>query len=261
MGTADANSEAEDREAWLWRAYWASRSIAARNALAEFYLPFVRAVAAKTLRKMPSHIQLPELLSAGSEALLQAIPEFDPQRGVRFQTFAFHRIGWKIVNELRRLDPVPRGVRAANTAIGLGSSRAAQRLGRRPQPCEIAAELDLSEEEFMQLEREASLAGQRPLEGADGDSRIDEKPHDARAPDPSASAEREDLLRLVTCGCSGVERLTLILRYYEGLTITEIAEMLGFSTSYISLVHSALIKRVRARLEGREDEFNGPERS
>lgn len=78
---------------------------------------------------------------------------------------------------------------------------------------------------------------------------------DQSQPDPSAAVQRDDIKRLITCGCTGPERLTLILFYYEGLTLAEIGQLLGFSEAHVGRIHARLLARVRERLAGREGEF------
>lgn len=251
---------AQDPAAELWAAYWQTRQAAERNDLAEHYLPLVRKVAAAVLRRLPRSIQFEELLSAGSEALLDLIPAFDPARGTRFESFAYSRLRFRLIDELRVLDRMPRRIRSLATAIEQGRARAEQELGRAPQPFEIAAAMGISEEEFCELERNAAASAERSIDvdfDAGGEHPQADGPADQKAIDPAIAAQRKDLLRLVSCGCTRTERLTLILRYYEGLTLREIAGMLGFSESHILEIHSALLKFLRWRLQNRRDEFDG----
>lgn len=208
----------------LWIAYHASRSIDDRNRLIERYMPVVEYHAQRFSAKTPECVETDDLVSYGVFGLIEAIDAFDPARGVRFETYCVQRIRGAMIDELRKLDWVPR----------------LERKRRAPEEITTVTSLDKT---LHQFEETGSLLAQLDVLT------------DRKAVKPQRTTQRCDLLRLVTKGLGRDERLIVVLYYRADLTMKEIGELLGLSESRVSQVHSALLPRIRKRLEGREEEF------
>jgi RNA polymerase sigma factor for flagellar operon FliA len=249
----------------IWDEYHRTRSDEVRNILTEHYLPVVKYTAERLYAKLPDEVELDDLISAGCDGLRDAIENFDPERGVKFQTYCGTRIRGAILDALRNTDWVPRLVRARASQLNMARYRLEARLGRTPTDHELASFLRLSEAEYEKLVRDAHAVGMVSLQRnfPDNDStreiREGDIVADGRAENPSRSVYQHDIKRLITRGMSKNERLILLLYYYENMTMKEIGATLDLSESRVSQMHTAIIDRLRCTLEGREGDFLEPE--
>ncbi|MFO8011952.1 MAG: sigma-70 family RNA polymerase sigma factor, partial [Phycisphaerae bacterium] len=138
----------EDEVADLWRAYGAHRSDDARNALMEHYLPLVKYQADRASARLPSEVDPDDVYAAGILGLRAAIASFEPDRGVKFETYGAARIRGAIIDSLRRSDWVPRSVRRRNRRLDTARQELASQLGREPTDADMAEHLDLSPDDY-----------------------------------------------------------------------------------------------------------------
>ena len=255
----------EQQLAATWGEYRKTQSEGARNILMEHYLPLVKANSERLATKLPNEVEIDDLISAGIDGLRDALAMFDHDRGVKFETYCATRIRGAILDALRNRDWVPRVVRARGNQLAESRRQLEARFGRMPNSSELAEHMGMSELEFDRFMKEARAVGVSSLNRhfSDNDSarevrEIDVVP-DARAENPLASLHEEDLRRIVSKGLSKNERLILILYYYEEMTMKEIGATLDLSESRVSQMHSAILDRLRANLEGCRDEFVTPE--
>ncbi|MEO8688121.1 MAG: sigma-70 family RNA polymerase sigma factor, partial [Solirubrobacteraceae bacterium] len=122
----------------LWRRYKASGSDRAREQLVVAYSPLVKYVAGRMSSGLPAHVEEADLISYGLIGLINAIERFDPEREIKFETYAITRIKGAIIDELRSIDWVPRSVRAKARAIERAYSKLENELKRSPEDKEIA---------------------------------------------------------------------------------------------------------------------------
>jgi RNA polymerase sigma factor FliA len=250
-----------DAEAALWKAYHADRTIATRNALVEWYLPLVRYHANRILARLPDGAELDDLVSAGTLGLMDAIKVFDRKRKVPFVAYSAPRIRGAMLDELRKLDWVPRLVRAQASQIDRAAKTLCSQLGRIPTVGELARHcgftVDLIEKTLAQanaigtvsLDREVFRHGSNGPDGELGYHqylRIIDYLKDRLAPDPTRHQARLDLLHRVTRGLTTHERMVVIMYYYEGMTMQTIGEQLDLSEGRISQLHSRIIRRLKA---------------
>jgi RNA polymerase sigma factor for flagellar operon FliA len=186
-----------------------------------------------------------DLWSAGAVGLLDAARRFDGARDVGFEAFAEHRIRGAMLDELRRIDHLPRRMRADLARLEQARARLAQALGREPEPSEVAEELGIALDELDGLQ---SLAlpplGLEHSEGlASEELRGDE------------AAMRREALRAMTSAVAELpERLQLLLslHYVEGLSYREVAHVLKVSEPRVCQLHREAMKLLRARMGGEE---------
>src|SRR5690349_3049238 len=138
--------EVELRE--LWRRYKDQGDPNARERLVVAYSPMVKFVAGRLGAGLPSHVEDADLISYGLVGLIGAIERFEPERGIKFETFAMTRIRGSIIDELRSLDWVPRSVRSRAREIETAQAKLEHELQRAPTEAELAARLEISEEEL-----------------------------------------------------------------------------------------------------------------
>jgi RNA polymerase sigma factor for flagellar operon FliA len=236
-------------DAALWLDYRRSRDSRLRDALVQKHLVLVKRVAARVASRLPSHIAMDDLFSAGLVGFLRAIEEYDPGRGVEFGAYAGQLIRGAIFDELRRLDWVPRGVRRRLREAERAMEALARRLGRAPTDAEVADELGMDVEQYGRLlgEGGALLSLDAPLAREDGVSAV-ESVMDPDTPSPFnllAARERQALLARAIERLPRKEGEVLALYYYEELTMQEIGQALGVSESRVSQIHSSAILRLR----------------
>jgi RNA polymerase sigma factor for flagellar operon FliA len=183
-----------------------------------------------------------DLWSAGAMGLLDAARRFDGARDVKFETFAAHRIQGAMLDELRRMDHLPRRLRAQADDVERARARLAQTLQREPSAEELSQETGLAGEELASLAAVVRPERQEPdlLEAAGV------APDDAVARAQLGAALSEAVARLP-------ERLQILLslHYVEGLTYREVAKLLGVSEPRVSQLHTEAVGKLREALRGR----------
>jgi len=192
--------------------------------------------------------------------LIAAIERYDPERNVKFETYAIARIRGSILDELRALDWVPRSVRARAREIERIHAKLEHRLHRTPSDEEMARELGISADEFQETLVKISNSTVVALDelwavsDASGDqvSLLDTL-QDPDAPDPQQlldASELKDRLADAIAALPEREKLVIALYYYENLTLREIGEVLGVTESRISQLHTKAVLRLKSRLQG-----------
>jgi len=254
-------SMAEEAVQQLWTSYKTQRTQEVRNVLIENYLPLVKTVAERLHSKMPKEVDLDDLMSEGVFGLMDAIKTFDLDRGVKFETFSNQRIKGAILDKLRSLDWVPRLVRSRRHKIEDAYKQFEIKYGRIPADDELADEMELSSEEFMDLARSATATGIISLnrkyyetEGSKAVREIDVL-EDGRIEEPEDRMQRQDIRELVTRGLNQKERLVIILYYYEEMTMKEIGNVLRLSESRVSQMHASILLRLQKQLSVRRQDF------
>ena len=244
-----------------WSEFLKTRSEESRNRLLENYLSIVKYTAERLHTKLPDEVDVNDLMSAGVFGLMDAVNAFDPERGVKFETYCAPRIRGAILDELRSLDWVPRLVRNRAHKLGQAMQSLEARLGRRPNEKELAKEMRLPMREFRKLRKDAHAVGVVSLNrkwfetDSSKDVREIDVLEDLRSANPFRDVQQRDIKDLVTRGLSRAERLIIILYYFEEMTMKEIGETLDLSESRVSQMHSSILVRLRNQLDKRQKEL------
>ncbi|MDR2346039.1 MAG: FliA/WhiG family RNA polymerase sigma factor [Planctomycetaceae bacterium] len=235
----------------LWILYKQNPTDQLRNRLIERYMPIVRNRAERIWARLPEGIELDDLISAGNFGLMDAIAVFDPNRGIRFEAFCLPRIQGSIVDELRKMDWVPRIIRSKVTKLNEAYKNLQIEHGRKPTDQEVADYLNISVSELQQIYAETHNVNISSLDKSWGDNdsskeirEIDVVP-DKRSEDPTERLAKIDVIRNFTKGLSKTERMIVILYYYEEFTMREIGAALELSESRVSQMHSAIVDRIK----------------
>ena len=242
----------------LWRRYKQNGDMDARDRLILGYSPLVKYVAGRMGSGLPAHIEEADLISYGLLGLIGALERFDPDREIKFETYAIPRIKGSIIDELRSLDWVPRSVRSKARAIERVCARLENQLQRAPTDEEIAAELDLTMSEFHhslgQIANTSMVALDElwAISGSEGDSAsLIDTLEDPKSHDPSRMLDLSEMktrLALAIDALPPREKIVIALYYYETLTLREIGEVLGVTESRVSQLHTKAILRLKGRL-------------
>lgn len=218
------------------------------------HLPIVRFLARRIHERLPQHVEMEDLVSAGVVGLMDAFTKFDPQKKVQFRSYAQFRIRGAILDSLRTLDWSPRELRRKGRAVEEAVRLLTARLGRAPGETEIASELDVSLDQYQAL-----LGDLKGLEIGtlhtehNEDSGEEELAYVPGQPeeDPLFCCLRGELKERLADAIEGLperERLVMTLYYYEELTMREIGLALGVVESRISQIHASAVVHLRAAL-------------
>jgi RNA polymerase sigma factor for flagellar operon FliA len=252
-------TKSEDTQS-LWQEYRKTSNPALRERLILTYAPLVKYVAGRVGSGLPSHVDESDLVQYGLLGLIGAIERFDPDRDIKFETYAIARIKGSIIDELRAMDWVPRSVRARARDIERAIAELEARLGRAPTDAEVAEKLGVSEDELDESLSEIGRSSIAALDelwtvsssGGDQIALIDTI-EDTSGPEPQsalAETEMKEALGEAIARLPEREKLVVTLYYYEELTLREIGEVLGVTESRVSQLHTKAILRLKARLSG-----------
>jgi RNA polymerase sigma factor for flagellar operon FliA len=244
----------------LWRTYRRSRDRAVRDRLILTYAPLVKYVAGRLGSGLPAHVDEGDLVSYGLLGLIAAIERYDPDRDVKFETYAISRIKGSILDELRAMDWVPRSVRSRAREIERAMTELESKLGRAPNDEEIAAKVGITTDELEGSLTDISRSSIAALDelwtvsGSGGDSiALIDTIEDTQGPEPQSAFAQTEMREAIADAISRLperEKLVITLYYYEDLTLREIGEVLGVTESRVSQLHTKAILRLKARLGG-----------
>jgi RNA polymerase sigma factor for flagellar operon FliA len=225
------------------------RGLARRNAYITKHYPLVEKVAKRLARRLPNHIALDELISAGAIGLIEAAERFDPNRCHRFEPFAEIRIRGAILDDLRTRDTLSRDMRRISNELRRASAEVANNLGRTPEDAEVADHMGVRVDEVYARQMKLSGASVVGLEDADPD--FMEHRADDRSENPFDVAARRELFGRMGAAIEALPtamQQVLSLYYCEGLNLREIGTVLGVTESRVCQVHGEATRRLRATL-------------
>jgi RNA polymerase sigma factor for flagellar operon FliA len=243
-----------DETQTLWLEYRRTGDQGIRDRLILTYAPLVKYVAGRLGSGLPAHVDEGDLVSYGLLGLMGAIERYEPDRDVKFETYAIARIKGAIIDELRAMDWVPRSVRSRARDIERAIGELEAKLGRAPTDEEIAGKLGVStdelEESLSEIARSsiAALDELWTISGSDGDQvALIDTIEDETAPDPQSSLSQTEMKEAIA-RLPEREKLVVTLYYYEELTLREIGEVLSVTESRVSQLHTKAILRLKAHL-------------
>jgi RNA polymerase sigma factor for flagellar operon FliA len=232
----------------------ASDSTTERDLVLMEHLPTVRYLARRIHERLPQHVELDDLVSAGVVGLIDAFSKFDHTKKVQFKSYAQFRIRGAILDSLRTLDWSPRELRRKGRAVEEAIRSVTQRVGRAPSEQEIAREMELTLAEYQLLLGDlkgleiGSLHMERSEDSGDEElAYVPGSPED----DPLFRCLKGEMKQRLADAIDELpekERMVLTLYYYEELTMKEIGLTLGVVESRVSQIHSSAVLRLRTSL-------------
>jgi RNA polymerase sigma factor for flagellar operon FliA len=237
-----------------WARYRKQPTAELRQRLLNTYLPLVRNVAARMAMGFPRSVELSDLINTGVIGLIEAFGNYDPERGVKFETYAVPRIRGAILDELRALDWVPRSTRAKSREIDRAMTSLENKLGRSPEKTELASHMNITVEELHVALDDVSSTNMLSLDEIvypDDDNRQVpriETIHDATGNSVLGEIEKGELRSFLVVAMDRLtaqEKLVVALYYYEELTLKEIGEVMSISESRVSQIHTRAVKKLR----------------
>jgi len=241
------------------RVAWVGLRMEEKNRYVEQYAPLIKYLADRLAARLPDHINKDDLVSAGVLGLIDAVDKFDPGRAILFKTYAEFRIKGAMLDELRSMDWVPRSIRKKTNQMEKLWQRLEGELGHPPTDEEAAAALNLAVPDYLKLLDEIRTINILDLDafrtadksGARENRDIYDILADENALD-ALTALTQDETRVVLAQAieelAEKERLVITLYYHEELTMKEIGQVLGYTESRISQIHTKSLLRLRTKL-------------
>jgi RNA polymerase sigma factor FliA len=222
----------------------------------ESHLPLVRTIVGRIAMTLPSHVDVEDLYSAGLVGLLNAVRNFDAKSGTSFETYARLRIRGSIIDELRRLDWVPRSVHAKARKVQAVMRELEQKNGQVVSEAQMAKAMKISLGEYQQLLDEIRPTTFICLDTAQSSENDDGPSHYESVADPSQQnpvedASRRELSSLIADRLEQlpeIQRKVLALYYFEGLRLREIAAAFKLTESRICQIHAQAILSIKSYL-------------
>jgi RNA polymerase sigma factor for flagellar operon FliA len=245
----------DEEDQKLWEQYKTNHDQRIKDALIMKYASFVKYVAGRIAVNLPSNVEFDDPVSYGILGLIDAIDKYDPERNVKFKTYAKTRIRGAIFDELRVLDWTPRSIRQKARKLEKAYAKLEGKLGRDAKDEEIAEYLNIDISELHKLFDETKKSLLLSLDeifydDEEGSSRFDFV-EDQKSDNPQLKIEEAEAKKILADAISKLsdrERMVITLYYYEELTSKEIGKILGVSDSRVSQLHTKAILRLRGRL-------------
>ncbi|MBQ3514837.1 MAG: FliA/WhiG family RNA polymerase sigma factor [Lachnospiraceae bacterium] len=237
----------------LWETYSKTKDNSVKEKLIIEYAPLVKFVAGRLSMYLGYTVEFDDLVGYGIFGLIDAIDKFDYEKGIKFETYASLRIRGSILDQIRKMDWIPRSVRQKQKKIDAAMSSLEAKLNRPATEEELAGFLELSVDELLQWLEQTNISNIASLEEfveQGTEVGIDDSRRRKSDMPESAYEEKElkDILIKALDGLTEKERKVVELYYYEELTLKEISMVLEVSESRISQLHTRAIQKLKEKL-------------
>ena len=240
-----------------WHAFKSTGAVEAREKLILHYAPLVKYVASRVATGLPASVEQADLVSYGVFGLIDALQKFEPGRGNKFETYAIPRIKGAIIDELRAMDWVPRSVRFKAREIEKAHTDLEAMLKRQPTEREMAERLGITLRELHDVVSQISFVSVLALDelvsvGADRGEQVSLVDTLAdKTLDPTSGVESQETRGMLAAAINSLserEKIVVTLYYFEGLTLSEIGEILGVTESRVCQIHTKAVGGLRGQL-------------
>ena len=238
----------------LWTEYHKTKSADIREQLILEYAPLVKLVAGRLSMYLGFNVEYDDLVGYGIFGLIDAIDKFDLMKDVKFETYASLRIRGAILDQIRKMDWIPRTIRQRQKKIEAAIREIERDGGHVATDAEIAAKMEISEDEYQNWQNQMKVTGVVSLnEFMEQGSDIPEDSNNRSSSfvKPEEAMEKEELKKMRAESLEKLidkEKKVILLYYYEELTLKEIAEVLEVSESRVSQLHTRALQKMREKL-------------
>jgi len=237
----------------LWNEYAATKSSEVREQLILEYAPLVKLVAGRLSMYLGYNVEYDDLVSYGIFGLIDAIDKFDSMKEVKFETYASLRIRGSILDQIRKMDWIPRTIRQKQKKIDTAMKEIETATGRAATDEEIAQKLEISTDDFADWQSQMKITGVVSLnEFMESGSEIPAEQHNQhRFEEPEEVIEKEELKEVLGQALELLtekEKKVILLYYYEDLTLKEISNVLEVSESRVSQLHTRALQKMKVRM-------------
>lgn len=245
----------QDEKEKLWLEFSKRPTPELREKIIIEYASLVKIVAGKLSIYLGFNVEYDDLVGYGTFGLIDAIDKFDYEKGVKFETYASLRIRGAILDQIRRMDWLPRTVRQKQKKIDAAYNKIEAETGRLATEAEIAKELEISMDELDTWQSQTKAAGLLSLDdymeqgNEGGIHAVTDGMEEYHQPD--RIYEKQELKELLLESLETLtekEKKVILLYYYEELTLKEISVVLEVSESRISQLHTKAIQKLRLKL-------------
>ena len=237
----------------LWETYRKSPTPEMREQIILEYAPLVKVVAGRLSMYLGYNVEYEDLVSYGIFGLIDAIDKFDMQKDVKFETYASLRIRGAILDQIRKMDWIPRTARQKQKKVDEAIRNIEMRTGKNATDEQVAGELGLEQEELTEWQSRLKITnvislnefleqGQEPVMDARGNS------HFSQPEDVVSESELKQVLEEALEVLTEKEKKVILLYYYEDLTLKEISKVLEVSESRVSQLHTKALLKMRAKM-------------
>lgn len=251
LAPVQEKEKAKDISPELWDTYLATRDVDLRNEIVLHYSGLVKYVAVRMRGVYKNFAQTDDVVNQGIIALIDAVEKYDPNRGIKFTTFATIKVKGAVIDYIRSQDWVPRRLRKMSVDLEQVNNRLYSQLGRQPTHSETAKEMNVSPEQLdrvMDQTYSFNLLSYEELVWQKMSSMGDEPAAESVEDYPEGKLMEKELREQLASSLDKLnerERTVISLYYYEKLKLKEIAEVLGVSESRICQIHSASIMKMK----------------
>ena len=237
----------------LWNEYAETKSSEVREQLILEYAPLVKLVAGRLSMYLGYNVEYDDLVSYGIFGLIDAIDKFDSMKEVKFETYASLRIRGSILDQIRKMDWIPRTIRQKQKKIDTAMKEIETATGRAATDEEIAQKLEISTDDFADWQSQMKITGVVSLnEFMESGSEIPAEQHNQhRFEEPEEVIEKEELREVLGQALELLtekEKKVILLYYYEDLTLKEISNVLEVSESRVSQLHTRALQKMKVRM-------------
>ncbi len=238
----------------LWSEYNRNKSADIREQLILEYAPLVKLVAGRLSMYLGFNVEYDDLVGYGIFGLIDAIDKFDLMKDVKFETYASLRIRGAILDQIRKMDWIPRTIRQRQKKIEAAIREIEKDGGHVATDAEIAAKMEISEDEYQNWQNQMKVTGVVSLnEFMDQGADIPEDANNRSSSfvKPEEAIEKEELKKMLAESLEVLtdkEKKVILLYYYEELTLKEISEVLEVSESRVSQLHTRALQKMREKL-------------
>lgn len=236
----------------LWMEYVKNKDKEIKKILIENYITLVKIIAGRMYNFYGSKIEYDDLLGYGVLGLIDSIDKFDITKNIKFETYAQIRIRGAMIDNIRKLDWIPRSLRKKSKDVQNAIFLLENKLGRSPSNKEISEQLNISLNELEILLSDISTFNVSSLEEfliTGGDYSMDIQANRNTPEDAFEKKEIKELLAYSINALSKNEKMVISLYYYDEFTYKEIGNIMELSESRISQIHSKSILKIRNILE------------
>lgn len=237
----------------LWEDYGKTGSPELREKIILEYAPLVKVVAGRLSMYLGYNVEYDDLVSYGIFGLIDAIDKFDPMKAVKFETYASLRIRGSILDQIRKMDWIPRTVRQRQKQITNAIKEIEMETGKNATDEEIAVKLGITGEEYDEWQSQMKVTNLVSLEDfvEQGSDVADGNGITAKIDKPEEALEKEELKKVLGEALSQLtekEQKVILLYYYEDLTLKEISNILEVSESRVSQLHTKALAKMKVKM-------------
>ena len=237
----------------LWKDYSTSRSGEIREKLILEYAPLVKVVAGRLSMYLGYNVEYEDLVSYGIFGLIDAIDKYDCNMPNKFETYASLRIRGAILDQIRKMDWIPRTIRQRQKQIDTASREIEAKYGRNATQEEVAEQLGITDEEYLNWQSQMKITNMVSLneymeQGSDVPNGRNTSSHFAQPEDVLEENELKEVLKESLTLLTDKERKVIELYYYEELTLKEISSILEVSESRISQLHTKALQKMKNKM-------------